>query len=321
MTVTTAVDDQVTLEELSMKVLVALDGSEPSLIARDLVAGLPWPAGTAVHLLAAYQVPVDWSGGIGSTIDWVADAEDAMRDQLDNELRSMSEPLIARGLAVERHVARGRAAGAINDLAAQIGAELIVTGSRGQGGLRSMLLGSVATEVAAGAPCPVLVARRKSVTRLLVATDGSMTAMSIPERFERWGIFRGTRADAIAVSIPETPAFELMVGVSTLGDERLANMRRELGSQARDDADAMAERLNEIGTPATPHVRAGDPAREILGAADDHGSDLIVTGSRGIGGVERLLLGSVARNVLIHAHASVLIVRNGVATDLSRKEH
>jgi hypothetical protein len=64
----------------------------------------------------------------------------------------------------------------------------------------------------------------------------------------------------------------------------------------------MAQRLRSIGIPATSHVNP----HEILAAAEDCGSDVIVMGSRGRGALERLLLGSVARNVLIHARRSVL---------------
>ncbi|MEJ7803327.1 MAG: universal stress protein [Candidatus Limnocylindria bacterium] len=293
-----------------MKVLLALDGSAPSLVARDLVVDLSWPAGTALHLLAAYQLPVDWTAGMGSTSDWIGDTESTMRDQLEDELRALAGPFIQHGLDVKRHVLRGRAAGTINDLAAEIGADIIVTGSRGRGQLRSMLLGSVADEVAADASCSVLVARGPSVSRLLVATDGSAGAKVIPEQLERWGSFRNCLADAVAVSIPDSPAFELMVGLYTLGDERLAGKRRELRSRYQADADTMAERLTAIGIPTTAHLRGGDPAREILATAEDQGADLIVIGSRGLGGLARLLLGSVARKVLIHAHCSVLIVRN-----------
>lgn len=294
-----------------MKVLLALDGSAPSLVARDLIVGLPWPAETVVHLLAAYQVPIDWTGGVGSTMDWVGDVEDAIRDQFHDELWTHAVPLVDGPLKIERHVIRGRAADAINDLASEIGADLIVTGSRGRGQLASMLLGSVATEVATHASCPVLVARGTTVSRLLVATDGSATANAIPERLGEWDVFRGSHADAVAVSVPDDPGFELMVGLYTLGDERLAALRTESAEKARADADAMAQRLSSIGIPATSHVKKGDPAHEILAAAEDYGSDVIVTGSRGLGALERLLLGSVARNVVIHARRSVLIMRGG----------
>lgn len=298
-----------------MKVLLALDGSAPSLVARDLVLSLPWPADTVVHLLAAYQVPVDWTDGVGSTMDWVGSLEDAIRDQFHDELRTHAAALVSRGLKVEQHVSHGRAADAILDVAAQIEADLIVSGSRGRGQLASMLLGSVATEVATHAPCPVLVARGATVSRLLVATDGSDNANAIPERLGAWGVFGGTHADAVAVSVPDGPAFELMVSLYTLGDERLATLRAASAKQVRADADAMAARLTSIGIPATGHVRSGDPAQEILAAAEEHGSDLIITGSRGLGGVERLLLGSVARNVVIHARRSVLIMRSAGAPD------
>ena len=296
-----------------MKVLLALDGSAPSLVARDLVGTLRWPEGTVIHLIAAYQVPIDWTGGVGSTMVWVGDAEDAIHDQLEDDLRALAAQLVEKGLAVEHHMARARAADAIIDAAVTLGVDLIVTGSRGRGQLRSMLLGSVALEVAAHAPCPVLVARSADVSRLLVATDGSLNAGLIPERLGGWGIFRGVQADVVAVAVPDGPAFELMVGLYTLGDERISNLRGELQLRAGTAADEMTARLADVGIPTTPHVRSGDPAAEILDAAQERGADLIVTGSRGLAGLESLLLGSVARNVLTHARCSVLIVRSGVA--------
>ena len=304
-----------------MKVLLALDGSAPSLVARDLVGTLSWPEKTVIHLMAAYHVPIDWTGGVGSTMAWVGNAEDAIHDQLEDDLRALAAPLVEKGLAVEHHVARGRAADAIIDAAVTLGVDLIVTGSRGRGQLRSMLLGSVAGEVAAHAPCPVLIARSADVSRLLVATDGSSNAGLIPERLGGWGIFRGVQADVVAVAVPDGPAFELMVGLYTLGDERISNLRRELQLRAGTAADEMTARLADVGIPTTPHVRSGDPASEILDAAQERGADLIVTGSRGLGGLESLLLGSVARNVLTHARCSVLIVRSGVAVAPTQKEN
>lgn len=302
-----------------MKILLALDGSEPSLVARDLVAGLRWPAGTSVHVVAAYQVPVDWTGGIGSTMDWIGEIEDAIRDELMTKVSEMSQALVDAGLDVERRTVVGRPADVIIDEAKRIGADLIVTGSRGHGRLRSMLLGSVAAEVTSHAGCPVLVARADRVTRMLVATDGSASAGLISDRLAAFEAFRGVQAEVVAVSAPETPAYELIVGLYTLGDERLARRRADMRALTAEAADDMADRLKAAGIPATPHVRSGDPAGEILAAADDHAADLIVTGSRGLGGIDRLLLGSVARNVLSHARASVLIVRGPAARETAEE--
>jgi nucleotide-binding universal stress UspA family protein len=181
-----------------------------------------------------------------------------------------------------------------------------------------MLLGSVAAEVAAHAPCPVLVARDGSVSRLLVAADGSPNARMIPELIGSWNAFRDIPADVVTVVPKDPPGFELMVALYTLGDERLDEQRREEALAAERTANETAARMTERSMPATAHVRTGDPANELLHAAAERGADLIVTGSRGLGGLERLVLGSVARNVLIHAPSSVLIVRNDLAPDAAR---
>ena len=137
-----------------MKILIAVDGSPSSVVARDLVASLRWPAGSEAHLVGAYSVPIDWTGGAGSGMDWVGDIDDSLRDDVDDRLAALTPPLVASGLTVHRHPARGRAADAILATAAAEGVDLIVTGSRGRGRLATMLLGSVATEVAMHAPCP-----------------------------------------------------------------------------------------------------------------------------------------------------------------------
>lgn len=292
-----------------MRILLALDGSAPALVARDLVAGLPWPPGSEIRLVAAFQTPIDWTGGLGSTMSWVGDAEDAMRDELASMLDEAAGPLNDRGWTVDREVVADRAGSAIVDAAERWKADLIVMGSRGRGPVTSMVLGSVAGEVSTHAHCPVLVARHPRVTHLVVATDGSDIANHIPDRLEAWGVFKGLPADAVAVSIPDSPTFELVVGLYTLGDDRLAARREDLRERYRHDAERLTARLEEIGLPTMSHVRSGDPTHEILAVATERGADLIVTGSRGLGTLDRLLLGSVARNILTHAKTSVLIVR------------
>lgn len=292
-----------------MKILLALDGSDGSIIARDFVTGLALPAGSTVHLVSAYQVPTPWTAELGAGMAWIDDAESEMKASLLEQLRSHAAPIESAGAATVPHVVCGRPATAILDVASSVEPDLIVTGSHGRGALASVLLGSVAIEVAAHATAPVLVARSARVHRLLVATDGSRSAAAIPATLERWGAFRGLPADVVAVSISDSPTFELIVGLYTLGNDRLAAKRRALREQYRVDAERMAASLEAIGMPATPHLRTGDPAHEIVAAAAEYGADLVVTGTRGLGGIDRLMLGSVARSVLTHAPCSVLVVR------------
>jgi nucleotide-binding universal stress UspA family protein len=58
-----------------------------------------------------------------------------------------------------------------------------------------------------------------------------------------------------------------------------------------------------------PLVESHAAWRGILEAADSGGADLIVMGSHGRSGIEKLVLGSVAQRVLSHAHQPVLVVR------------
>ena len=303
-----------------MKVLLALDGSAPSLVARDLVAGLRWPADTVTHLVSGYHIPVDWTGGVGSTMAWVGDVEDAIRDELTTTLTAAAKPLLDRGLAVEQHVIAGRASDVILDAAERLAVDVVVTGSRGRGPLRSMLLGSVAAEIAARAPCPVLVARGTTIERLLVATDGSPASERIPSMLQALAVFGGLPADVVSVAVPDSPAYELMTRLYTISDERVTREREALKRRSIEDADEMARALAGAGNAATPHARDGDATEQILAQATDSAADLIVVGSRGLGAIERLILGSVARNVLVHADASVLIMRAASAGVPTPKE-
>lgn len=292
-----------------MRILLALDGSPGSVVARDLVAALPWPAGATILLLSSYDAPADWTATRGSTTDWMHETSEAVRGEMQEQLKELGKPLVREDRDVETEVVDGRAADAISAAARAHDVDLVVLGSRGRGPIGSMLLGSVAIEVAHRAPCPVLVARHPRVTRMVVATDGSEIAKAIPERLASWEVFGGIPAAAVAVSIPNSPAFELIVSLYTLGDERLAAKRKELHARYAQDAEELAAHLTRLDIPAEAHFRAGDPADEILQVASETHADLVVTGTRGLGAVERLLLGSVARNVLLHSRASVLVMR------------
>jgi nucleotide-binding universal stress UspA family protein len=75
------------------------------------------------------------------------------------------------------------------------------------------------------------------------------------------------------------------------------------------DCEAAVERLRAADLEAGADVRSGDPAHEIVAAAEAMRAGVVVVGTRGLTGLRRLVLGSVARNVLLSAPCSVLVVR------------
>ena len=174
-----------------------------------------------------------------------------------------------------------------------------------------MLLGSVAGEVIDHSPCAVLVARSPRLDRIVVADDGSLEAVAARDLVASWPIFAGV--EARVVSVAPVPAH---LGVGPVGD---ADASQAYGAtidalRARHEviARTSVSHLERAGLKARAEIRAGDPARELVDAAAEHRADLIVVGSRGRSGLARVLLGSIARNVVTSAHCSVLVVRRSV---------
>ena len=74
--------------------------------------------------------------------------------------------------------------------------------------------------------------------------------------------------------------------------------------------DKQVERVQEAGGKvAQTHLKAGRADDEIVSLAEEEGAGLIVMGSRGQGGIQRALMGSVSAAVVQHAHCPVLVVR------------
>lgn len=296
-----------------MRIVLGLDGSPSSIQARDLVAGLPWPSSTTITLVRAFDVPVAWYPEAALPGDWLTGAQAELRRQAAEALSAAARPLEGRGWTIEQRVVEGRAATEILAAADELDAGLIVVGSRGLGPIGTMLLGSVSTEVVTQARRSVLVARGAQISRLLVATDGSPSAAVIPGVLGDLGVFRGHEAVALSVAPVDSPLFSLLVSLYTMGSEPADKTRADLVARHQGIAEDAASLLQGLGIPTAAETRTGDAAHEIIAAAQTHRADLIVTGSRSLDGVDRWLIGSVARNVVVHAHASVLVVHPGSA--------
>ena len=133
--------------------------------------------------------------------------------------------------------------------------------------------------------------------RLLLPTDGSdgtdaavRQALALASRF-------GATVDVLAVvdeTFPAATEYDLVV--------------EELESAAEDALTAVTDACEREGVAAEPHLRRGVPHEEILAAADAYGTDLVVMGTHGRTGLDRLRhLGSVTERVLRHSTVPVLV--------------
>lgn len=309
-----------------MRILLATDGSRAAAQARDLVAALPSREGGRVRIVSVAPTRADllgmpWTVDVQPDADAIEDASLRVhRDALETAEREVrtAHP----DLPIEPVLVRGRAASVIVEEARNMPADLIVVGHRGHGPWESMLLGSVSSEVVDHAPCPVLVARDERLGPVVFADDGSPSARLAETVLTHWPMFAGLPITVVTVAqegFPYTAALAPMAYPGVI--DELAKSNEEIERMARLENVAAAGRLRAAGFEATDFLREGDPAHEIVAVARERGAGLIVVGSRGQTGLRRLILGSVARNVLLHAPCSVLIVREPIAPAVDASLH
>lgn len=142
-----------------LPVVVGVDGSEASNAALDEAAEAAARAGAPLRVIAAYQPPV--TGWVGVTPWTEVYPEEELREAAEGTARGLlaaARERIARnhaGLGTEFLSARGRAATVLAEQSRTAG--LVVVGSRGRGGFRSLLLGSVSRTLVHLAQSPVMV--------------------------------------------------------------------------------------------------------------------------------------------------------------------
>ncbi len=108
-----------------------------------------------------------------------------------------------------------------------------------------------------------------------------------------------------AFTVNESLAFADSAAAAHIVSDVLDERRR----QGRQLADRVVERLRAANFHATANVYNGEPRREVLEVANHWPADVVVMGSHGRSGLDRLLVGSVAEHVLRRASCSVEVVR------------
>ena len=291
-----------------MRILIGADGTAASDDACRFVASREWPRHTTVDLLRAQELPIEWTSITpAGAFPLAVDAEEGLED-----LERQADPLRQAGPHVTTAAMSGRATDVLLRRAEETFADLIVVGSRGRGPIMSALLGSVSAHLVDHAPCPVLVARSPGASRMLLATDGSAGARDIPRILAGWGnAFRGMPVEVVSVAgkgarrEPLGPPDARRAG----DDDGEVPLHAHI-------AEAVAGEMNDLGWEAKHVVAIGDPEREILAEAGLWNADLIVTGSRGLSTMRRLVLGSVAHDLLLHGRSSLLVMRGHVTASV-----
>jgi nucleotide-binding universal stress UspA family protein len=186
---------------------------------------------------------------------------------------------------------------------------MIIMGRRGRTGLKRLVMGSTTARVIGHAPCNVLVVPRAAQVEfknILVATDGSRHAAAAAS--EAVGIAKKNGSKLTIISV--VPA-----ELATPTDVDFAATRRELLAEkemqvAEKNAKAVKDAAQKEGVAVQAFVMTGKPADAIIEIAKEKSADLIIVGSHGRTGIERLLMGSVAERVIVMTSCAVLVVKS-----------
>jgi nucleotide-binding universal stress UspA family protein len=290
-----------------MSIMLAVDGSEHSEASAKLLSDLPLQQESSIAVLAVL-VPRDASNH--------AVLEQALEDtkQLLGGVKPMVKTELLTGYPAEQ----------ISEYAAKHVPDLIVLGAKGRRATLGILLGGVVQQIVEYAEDPVLVVRApySGLRRILLVTDGSIHSQRAADYLGRFPIPDSAEVRVMHV-LPPMPSPALIARSWPAGSEAMAPMpsyetEEMLAKQAEDEErqgniilEETLKILDRYGIEASSVLLRGDAATEIIEYTKGNQIDMIVTGSRGLSQMRRLLLGSLSRKLVHYAGCSVLIVKGG----------
>lgn len=295
----------------SNKILLATDGSKDAELAAKAAVDLSKRTGAEVHVVHAWRPLPHYAYPSLVPEGYQPPYEEGARKILEAQVGRIEEAGIS---VAEAHLVTGRPADAILDLGDQIGAGLIVVGSRGLGPVKRLLVGSVSESIVHHAKCPVLVVRSGAGSwppvRVVIGEDLSEDAHSAA----KLGITLAKLMEA------ETLLVHTYEGMPP-HPETLPQADRELyeamvEKHLRQVESALEERAAELeqAYDVRPQVRIvpGESAQVLAEIAEEGDvPSLLVVGSRGLGTSERIVIGSVSSKVLRAAGGPVLVCPPG----------
>lgn len=288
-------------------VLVALDGAAADGPIIDWAADEAARSGAPLRLVTAIDPGIQLT-----PYEALASGSPSLAEHLDEGARQLLHAAADRARARHRdldiatNVPWGPPAASIVRLSE--GARLVVVGAPARGLLDRILLGSVALPVVAHARCPVAVVPADTTVvtpaRIVVGVDGSEASAHALE-------VAMVTAEASGASVTCVIGWNLEVQdgvvVTEPSSQRWAAVQERYAARAHHVVDPVAAR--HPGVDVTVEVRHGTPAKVVSQAAAEQDADIVVVGSRGLGGFRGLLMGSVSRRVVEHAGRVVIVVR------------
>ncbi|KOR30988.1 permease [Achromatium sp. WMS2] len=269
------------------RLLVASDGSDFSSAAVQAAVLMAKQCGAELHIMSL--VPVG--------LEYEAIGENVLKQELEKCQTHLDEiQAQAKASGVDKcitHLVHGQTVHQeIIALGERLGVDVIVMGQRGRRGLARVMLGHATALVIGKAHCSVLVVPKGAKIQgrhFLVATDGSRFGDAAVITTNRLGLLYEAPVTVVSVTSPKQ------------SEETRANAWQTVGRAA--------EHMYDNGVQVDTRTLEGQPAKVIVEFAKERNSDLIVTGSHGRTGLDRVLIGSTSEKILNDTPCSVLVVK------------
>ena len=301
-------------------VLVPVDGSDKDRRVIPAAAALADLADADLHVIRVLDVEREHLTPRARTMG-AADAVAEMRREVQQSVAAVADRLTARsGRSVSAVVAEGPdVAGVLVGAATGRDADLVVMATRAAGAVGRVLRGSVADRVMRESPQPVVLVPPRAgddgdaplrLGRVLVPIDGSDRSSAVLDRL--LGLKRARALEIVLLEVVTSGA--LLQWQPDPLEPRAYGLPPDF-AEARASAEhrlnALADRLRTDGAKevGVRVVESIDPASAISRVAREEGCDFIAMSTRGAGGLERLVLGSVAEAVVRDSDVPVLLVK------------
>lgn len=289
------------------------------LTATDLSAPSRHAATRAAMLARRTGVPLTLMHTLGGTaLDdlrrWLG-ASDTTGTVVEADARERLQALAAEltqrhGIEVQTHLSVGHPVEEITRHADQIDADVLVTGTRGAGFFRGVVIGSTAERIAKRSTRPVLMVRQlphEPYRRVLVPvdfSDWSRTAIHLAQMI-------APEATLVLMHAIEVP-YEGKLRMAGVADSVVLRYRDEARLEARQRLDQLVAAAGldkgkvEMVTPS-----GADPWMLIVQEEQEQDCDLVVIGRQGRHAVDEFLLGSTTRMVISEGSADMLVSTRG----------
>ena len=291
------------------QILVPTDFSENAQHAVSYAVGLAKQCSATLHLLHTPVIPtyllmdLSYSPGPEAVTRILNDAQEAIDQQ--------AKVVASAGVEHFTAIREGTVHEVIRDYAKEHDVDLVVVGTHGRSGVAKLMYGSVTERVLKTVHTPIIVVPPEGgelPSVIVMAYDFSSPGKRAAELARAiHGVFHGPlhMVHSYLDVWGEYTDRGAVVGEA-------AEKRREalhLGLEEMLEADAKELFSIDAQTIQT-HLVTGDPAEGILRVAEDVGATLICAGTTGKSGIERLLIGSVARRLLHDSKVPLLLTHD-----------